>query len=93
MTHKIILALTIALCGLAFGAGGASATQFVTNGGFESSASTTSTAFFGAATPATDWASTEALCSIAPPPPAPPVTHPQLAAAGWQGPGTDTPTV
>jgi hypothetical protein len=58
MTHKIILALPIALCGLAFGAGGASATQFVTNGGFESSASTTSTAFFGAATPATDWAST-----------------------------------
>ena len=58
MKRKTFFALPVALCGLALGAGGASATQFVTNGGFESSDSTTSTAFFGPSTPATDWAST-----------------------------------
>jgi hypothetical protein len=58
MNRKTFLALPVALCGLAVGAGGASATQFVTNGGFESSDSTTSQAFFGTNTPATDWTST-----------------------------------
>src|ERR1700722_10366754 len=57
MNRKTFFALPVALCGLAFGAGGASAAQFVTNGGFESSASSTSTVFFGPATPATNWAS------------------------------------
>lgn len=58
MNRKTFFALPVALCGLAVGAGAASATQFVTNGGFESSASSTSTAFFGPSTPATDWSST-----------------------------------
>jgi hypothetical protein len=58
MNRKTFFALPVALCGLALGAGAASATQFVTNGGFESSASTTSQVFFGTNTPATDWTST-----------------------------------
>jgi hypothetical protein len=58
MNRKIFLALPVTLCGLAIGVGGASATQFVTNGGFEASAYSTSQAFFGANTPATDWTST-----------------------------------
>lgn len=57
MNTKLVLALPIAVCGLAFGAGAASAAEFVTNGGFESSDFTTSKSFFGSATPATDWAS------------------------------------
>jgi hypothetical protein len=93
MTHKIVLALPIALCGLAFGVGGASATQFVTNGGFESSASATSTAFFGAATPATDWHSTGSFVLYCTAAAGTTCDSPQLTATGWQGPGTDTPTV
>jgi hypothetical protein len=58
MNRKTFLALPVALCALAFGAGGASATQFVTNGGFESSMYTNSRVLFGTNTPATDWTST-----------------------------------
>jgi hypothetical protein len=57
MNPKFFFALPVALCGLALSAGAAFATEFVTNGGFEASDSTTSTAFFGSATPATDWSS------------------------------------
>jgi hypothetical protein len=42
----------------------ASATQFVTNGGFEMTSSTTSTLFFGTTTPATDWTSTGSFVLI-----------------------------
>jgi hypothetical protein len=58
MNLNVFFALPVALCGLAVGLNAASATEFVTNGGFESSASTQSQAFFGNATPATNWTST-----------------------------------
>jgi hypothetical protein len=58
MNRKIILALPIAVCGLAFGAGGASAAQFVTNGGFETSTNTQSTFLNQPDTSVTGWTST-----------------------------------
>jgi hypothetical protein len=59
MNRKIILALPIAVCGLALGGGVASAAQFVTNGGFETSTNTESTFLSQPAdTSVTGWTST-----------------------------------
>ena len=58
MNRKAFFALPVALCGLAFGAGGASATQFVTNGGFETSTNTQSTFLAQPDTSVTGWTST-----------------------------------
>lgn len=53
-----LLAIPLALAGLTMGfAGIASATEYVSNGGFESSMYTNSLALFGPNTPATDWSS------------------------------------
>lgn len=52
-----LFSLPVAL-GFAIAAGGASATEYVTNGGFEQSQYTNSLALFGTNTPATDWTST-----------------------------------
>jgi len=57
MKSSIYFTLPFALCGLAFGVNGASATEFVTNGGFESSMYSVSQELFGPNTPATNWAS------------------------------------
>lgn len=55
MTRKMIFALPVALCGLAYGAGGVSAANLVLNGGFETSTNTQSTLLSNPDTSVTDW--------------------------------------
>ena len=71
-----------AIAGATFASCGVSATEYVTNGGFESSAYTGSQAFFGPNTPATDWTSTGAFvlyCTTTTP------TCEQIGGVGLQG--------
>jgi len=57
MKRSIVFALPLALCALAFGAGGVSAANLVQNGGFETSTNTQSTLLSPGDTSVTGWTS------------------------------------